>query len=36
MKDFSGGIDVPVIWIDKSYAQILNEKGLELVLNVLK
>lgn len=36
MKDFSGGIDVPVIWIDKSYAQILNEKGLELVLNILK
>lgn len=36
LKDFSGGIDVPVIWIDKSYAQILNEKGLELVLNVLK
>ena len=36
MKDFSGGIDVHVIWIDKSYAQILNEKGLELVLNVLK
>lgn len=36
MKDFSGGIDVPVIWIDKSYAQILNERGLELVLNVLK
>lgn len=35
MKDFSGGIDVPVIWINKSYAQNLNEKGLELILKAM-
>lgn len=35
LKDYSGGIDIPVIWVDASYAQILNEKGLELITNQL-
>ena len=30
---FSGGIDVPVIWIVPAYAQALNALGLETILN---
>ncbi|MCC4466863.1 ParM/StbA family protein [Limosilactobacillus reuteri] len=36
LKSFSGGYDVPVVWIDKEYAQLLNELGLQLIANALK
>ena len=28
MKAFSGGFDIPVVWIDKEYAQLMNLNGL--------
>ena len=35
LKSFSGGYDVPVVWIDKKYAQYLNELGLKAVVEYL-
>ena len=35
LKSFSGGYDVPVIWIDKKYAQYLNELGLQVIVEAL-
>jgi plasmid segregation protein ParM len=33
LKGFAGGYDIPVIWIDPSRAQTLNEDGLKLVVD---
>lgn len=35
LKSFSGGYDVPVVWINKKYAQYLNELGLKAVVEYL-
>lgn len=35
LKSFSGGYDVPVVWVDKKYAQYLNELGLKAVVEYL-
>ena len=35
LKGFSGGFDIPVIWIDPSRARTLNEDGLQLYLDYL-
>lgn len=32
LRAFNGGSSIPVIWINKEYAQIMNEKGLMLLL----
>ena len=36
IRRFTGGDEVPVIWITPEYAQVLNEKGLELILSAIK
>lgn len=33
LKGFAGGYDIPVVWIDPSRAQTLNEDGLKLVVD---
>lgn len=35
LKAFNGGKSVPVVWINPEYAQIMNEKGLNLLVNSL-
>lgn len=33
LDSFSAGYDVPVIWIDKDYAQLMNERGLKKIVD---
>lgn len=35
LRHFTGGDEVPIIWIAPEYAQFLNEKGLELILSAI-
>lgn len=35
LRAFNGGKSVPVVWINPEYAQIMNEKGLDLLVNSL-
>ena len=35
LRRFTGGDEVPIIWIAPEYAQFLNEKGLELILSAI-
>lgn len=35
VKEFTSGIDIPIIFIDEKYSQVLNEKGLTLILKTL-
>lgn len=35
LRAFNGGETVPVIWINPEYAQVMNEKGLSLLVNSL-
>lgn len=35
LKGFSGGLDIPVVWIDPTRAQTLNEDGLQMYLDHL-
>ncbi|WP_347284083.1 ParM/StbA family protein [Lactobacillus taiwanensis] len=35
LRAFNGGKSVPVVWINPDYAQIMNEKGLDLLVNSL-
>ena len=36
LKDFNGGQAVPVIWIDKKFAQVLNRDGLNYIVEHAK
>lgn len=36
LRNFHGGEDIPVIWVPKNYAQVLNELGLDIVLDAIK
>jgi len=35
LRHFTGGDEVPIIWIAPEYAQFLNEEGLELILSAI-
>lgn len=35
MKAFSGGFDIPVVWIDKEYAQLMNLNGLAKLVEMV-
>lgn len=35
MKAFSGGFDIPVVWIDKEYAQLMNLNGLAKLIEMV-
>lgn len=35
LDSFSSGSHIPVVWIDKDYAQLMNERGLEKIVKVL-
>lgn len=35
LRNFNGGDDLPIIWINPEYAQVMNMEGLKLILTAI-